>query len=210
MKLTNNTCEEFIDALASKKAVPGGGGVAALTGALGVALNTMVANFSIGKKKFKDIEKEHQEVIKEGLELKDELVNLINKDAENFLPLSKAYGMKADKDEEKKKKEKVLQNALKDACIGPVEMIENIYRSILLHERLLEKSSKIIISDIGVGVQCLKSSLYSAKLNVVINLNSIKDKEFKKQVEKRIGTKIEDGSRKADEIFKRVEEIMGN
>lgn len=210
MKLTKSTCEEFVDALASKKAIPGGGGVSALTGALGVALNTMVANFSIGKKKFKNIEKEHEEIIKEGLELKDKLVNLVNKDAENFLPLSKAYGMKADTDEEKKKKEKVLQNALKDACIGPVEMIENIYKSILLHERLVEKSSNIIISDIGVGVQCLKAALYSAKLNVVINLNSIKDKEFKKEVEKRVGTKIEEGSRKADEIFKRVEEIMGN
>jgi len=210
MRLTENTCEEFIDALASKKAIPGGGGVAALTGALGVALNTMVSNFSIGKKKFKDIEKEHQEIIKEGLELKNELVNLVNTDAENFLPLSKAYGMRTDTDEEKKKKERVIQNALKDACIGPVEMIENIYKSILLHERLLEKSSKIIISDIGVGVQCLKAALYSAKLNVVVNVNSIKDEAFKKEVEKRIGKKIEEGSKKADEIFKRVEEIMGN
>ena len=104
----------------------------------------------------------------------------------------------------------MIQNALKDACIGPVEMIENIYKSILLHERLLEKSSKIIISDIGVGVQCLKAALYSAKLNVVVNVNSIKDEAFKKEVEKRIGKKIEEGSKKADEIFKRVEEIMGN
>lgn len=208
MKLTEQSCVEFVDLLASKKAVPGGGGAAALSGALGVALNSMVANFSIGKKSLLDYEDEHKAILKEGEELKNKLVALVDEDAENFLPLSKAYGMKASTEEEKKHKEHVLQEALKVACSGPVKMIEYIYDSILLHERLLDKSSKIIISDIGVGVQCLKSALHSANLNVIINLNSITDQKYKDEIKKNIDPKIEEGSKKADEIYEKVLKIL--
>ncbi len=208
MKLTEKSCVEFVDLLASKKAVPGGGGAAALSGALGIALNSMVANFSIGKKSLLEYEEEHKSILKEGEDLKNKLIDLVDEDAENFLPLSKAYGMKSSTEEEKKHKEQVLQDALKVACSGPVKMIEYIYESILLHERLLDKSSKIIVSDIGVGVQCLKSALHSANLNVIINLNSIKDEEYKNEIQKNINPKIEDGSKKADEIYKKVLKIL--
>lgn len=209
MKLTERTCKEFADLLASKEAVPGGGGAAALVGALGVALNSMVANFSIGRKKFIDIEDKHRDIINRGYELKDELIELIDRDAENFLPLSKAYGIKASTDEEKAKKEEVLQSALKVACSAPVRMVECIYESILLHEELVEISSKLIISDVGVGVQCLKAALYSAQLNVVINVNSIKDEEYTSEVREKTVAMVEKGSEIADEVYKKVIEIMG-
>ncbi len=209
MKLTDKTCRDFADLLASKKAVPGGGGAAALVGALGVALNSMVANFSIGKKKFMDIEDKHRDIINRGYELKDELIELIDKDAENFLPLSKAYGIKAITDEEKADKEKVLQDALKVACSSPMNMVECIYESILLHEELVGISSKLIISDIGVGVQCLKAALYSAQLNVVINVNSIKDEEYTNEVREKTEVMVENGSRIADQVYAKVIEIMG-
>lgn len=209
MKLTERTCREFADLLASKEAVPGGGGAAALVGALGVALNSMVANFSIGKKKFIDVEDKHRDILKRGYALKDELIELIDKDAENFLPLSKAYGIKATTDEEKAEKEKVLQDALKVACSAPVKMVECIYESILLHEELVDISSKLIISDVGVGVQCLKAALYSAQLNVVINVNSIKDEEYTSEVREKTEAMVEKGSRIADEVYAKVIEIMG-
>jgi formiminotetrahydrofolate cyclodeaminase len=209
MKLTDKTCRDFADLLASKEAVPGGGGAAALVGALGVALNSMVANFSIGKKKFMDIEDKHRDIINRGYELKDELIELIDKDAENFLPLSKAYGIKAITDEEKADKEKVLQDALKVACSSPMNMVECIYESILLHEELVGISSKLIISDIGVGVQCLKAALYSAQLNVVINVNSIKDEEYTNEVREKTEVMVENGSRIADQVYAKVIEIMG-
>jgi len=209
MKLTERTCKDFADVLASKEAVPGGGGAAALVGALGVALNSMVANFSIGKKKFKDVEDKHRDILERGYALKDQLIELIDKDAENFLPLSKAYGIKALTDEEKAEKDKVLQDALKVACSAPVQMVECIYQSILLHEELVDISSKLIISDIGVGVQCLKAALYSAQLNVVINVNSIKDEEYTSQVRENTEEMVEKGSRIADQVYKKVIDIMG-
>jgi formiminotetrahydrofolate cyclodeaminase len=209
MRLTEKTCKEFADLLASKEAVPGGGGAAALVGALGVALNSMVANFSIGKKKFIDVEDKHRDILRRGNELKDELIDLIDSDAENFLPLSKAYGIKAITDKEKAEKEIVLQNALKIACSAPMNMVECIYESILLHEELVDISSKLIISDVGVGVQCLKAALYSAQLNVVINVNSIKDEEYTKEVREKTEAMVEKGSKIADEVYKKVIEIMG-
>jgi formiminotetrahydrofolate cyclodeaminase len=209
MKLTERTCREFTDALSSKEAVPGGGGAAALVGALGVALNSMVANFSIGKKKFIDVEDKHRDILNRGYELKNELIDLIDRDAENFLPLSKAYGIKASTEEEKANKEEVLQNALKVACSAPVNMVECIYESILLHQELVDISSKLIISDVGVGVQCLKAALFSAQLNVIININSIKDEEYTKEIREETEAMVEKGSKVADEVYKKVIEIMG-
>jgi formiminotetrahydrofolate cyclodeaminase len=209
MKLTENTCREFVDLLSSKEAVPGGGGAAAFVGALGVALNSMVANFSIGKKKFIDVEDKHRDILKRGYELKGQLIELIDRDAENFFPLSKAYGIKATTDEEKAKKEEVLQSALKVACSAPVKMVECIYESILLHQEIVDISSKLIISDVGVGVQCLKAALYSAQLNVVININSIKDEEYTSEIKEKTEAMVEKGSAVADGIYKKVIEMMG-
>ena len=93
MKLSKITCEEFAAKLASKEPVPGGGGVAALVGALGAALGSMVGNYSIGKKKFLGMEAKHQEIIDKSCDLMTKLLALIDEDAENFEPLSKAYGM---------------------------------------------------------------------------------------------------------------------
>lgn len=208
MKLTERSCSEFVELLASKEAVPGGGGAAALTGALGIALNSMVVNFSIGKKKFLDYKVKHEEILEKGNELKKRLIKLIDEDAENFLPLSKAYGLSATTEEEKRLKEQTLEKALKTACSAPIEMVECIYESILLHEELVNMASKIIISDVGVGVQCLKAALYSAQLNVLINVNSIKDEEYVKRVKKDTEKLVQEGTIKADEVYKKVIEIL--
>ncbi|HKL10135.1 MAG TPA: cyclodeaminase/cyclohydrolase family protein [Clostridia bacterium] len=208
MELTQKTCKEFAEILASKQAVPGGGGAAALTGAIGVALASMVANFSIGKKKFIDAEEKHKEILERGEELRERLLALIDEDAKNFYPLSKAYGIKATTDEEKEAKEKTLQSALKVACSAPIQMVDAIYESILLHEELFDISSKIIISDLGVGAVCLKAALQCAELNVVINLNFIKDEVYTSEIKEHVDQLVNKGSQKADDIYKKVIEKM--
>lgn len=208
MTLTKLSCNDFARELASKKPVPGGGGAAALAGVLGVALNTMVANYSIGKKKLMQYEKQHDDIIKKGETLRLELLNLIEKDAESFEPLSRAYVMPSSTDEEKKEKEECLQKCLKIACSAPMETLKSVYEGILLHEELVDISSKTIISDVGVGIQCLKAALNSAYLNVLINLNSITDEEYvtiNKENSKRL---LEDGIKKADAIYEKVLEVL--
>ncbi|MFA9422689.1 MAG: cyclodeaminase/cyclohydrolase family protein [Sedimentibacter sp.] len=206
--LTEISCREFARELASKKPVPGGGGAAALTAALGVALNTMVANFSIGKKKFIDCTGKHEDLIKQGEVLREKLVDLINKDAEYFEPLSKAYVMPSNTEDEKNQKEEKLQKCLKVACSAPMETLELTYEAILLHKEILEISSKNIISDVGVGVQCLKAALNSAYLNVLINLNSINDEDYviiNKQKSEKL---VSEGIEIADEVYDAVVKII--
>lgn len=204
MKLADKTCTEFIEVLASKAAVPGGGGAAALTGAIGMALGSMVCNLTIGKKKFAEYEEKLQGILKRAGELQAELLKMIDADAECFLPLSKAYGMPKDTDEQKKLKEETLEKCLKDACEVPVSIVKLAYESIKLHEALVDNCSMLAISDVGVGVQCLRAAIIGAQLNVIININSIKDVEYVEKVKKETEPLIEEGVKLCDEVYSKV------
>ena len=206
--LTELSCRDFAKELASKKPVPGGGGAAALVAALGAALNTMVANFSYGKKKFIDIKHKHEELINRGEILRGKLIDLIDKDAEYFEPLSKAYVMPSSTEEEKALKNETLQKCLIDACSAPMETLKFSYDAILLHEEIADISSKNIISDVGVGVQLLKAALNSAYLNVLINLNSIDDENYVKIQKEKAEKIVNTGEKIADEVYQKVVTIL--
>lgn len=206
--LTELSCKDFAEELASKKPVPGGGGAAAMVAALGAALNTMVANFSYGKKKFIDIKDKHEELIKRGEILRVKLIDLVNKDAEVFEPLSRAYVMPSNTDEEKALKNKTLQRYLIDACSAPMETLEFSYDAILLHEEILDISSKNIISDVGVGVQFLKAALNSAYLNVLINLNSMDDEDYVRGQRDKAEKLVDRGTKVADEVYQKVLTVL--
>jgi len=208
MKLTQLSCNEFAMELASKKPVPGGGGAAALVGAVGVSLNTMVVNYSIGKKKLIEYTEKYEDIIRRGEILRDKLIDLIDKDAENFEPLSKAYSMPNSTEEEKIEKEEMMQRCLKVACSAPLKIVEYTYESIILHNEIVDISSKTMISDVGVGVQCLKAALYSAFLNVEINIKSMSDEDYVIKTRERVKKMVDDGSAVADEVYGKVIRIM--
>lgn len=208
MNLSQLSCENFAEELASKKPVPGGGGAAALAGALGVALNSMVANFSKGKKKFIEFETQHEEILKEGERLRTELLAAIQEDADNFEPLSKAYILPSSTEDEKANKQKIMQECLKTANSAPMETLKLAYEGIFLHEKLADISSKSIISDIGVGVQLLKAALNSAYLNVLININSIADEDYVDKNKKEAEKLLKNGNQKAEEVYEKVLKIL--
>ena len=124
MGFTKRSCEEFVDVLASKAPVPGGGGASALVGAIGMALGNMVGSLTVGKKKYADVEEEMWELKGKADALQKELLALIERDAEVFEPLSKAYGMPRETEEEKAEKARVMEIVLKDACSVPMEIME--------------------------------------------------------------------------------------
>lgn len=199
------SCEKFVDETFSKAAVPGGGGVAALVGSIGVALSGMVCNLTTGKKKYAIYEDDIQRILKDAEELKSDLMSLIDKDAENFYPLSQCYGLPANTDEEKAIKEEKMQAALKVAITAPIETVKISYRAIKLHEELATKGSKLAVSDVGCGVLCLKAAMKSGWLNVMINLKSIHDEEFIESVEAELLPIIDAGEKLADDIYNNVE-----
>ncbi|AUN15605.1 sugar ABC transporter substrate-binding protein [Paeniclostridium sordellii] len=208
MRISEKTCEDFVDVLASKSAVPGGGGAAALTGAIGIALGSMVCNLTIGKKKYAEHEESVKSILEKARSLEKDLIGMIDEDAECFLPLSKAYGLPSLTDEEKKIKSETMENALKKACEVPIKIVKACYESIKLHEDLVDKGSRLAISDIGVGVQCLRASILSGQLNVLININSIKDEKYVNEVRNEINSLVEEGVKICDEVYLKVEKAL--
>lgn len=204
MKISEKSCIEFVEVLASKAAVPGGGGAAALVGSIGMALGSMVCNLTIGKKKYAQYEESVKSILEKATDLEKRLLEMIDEDAKNFLPLSKAYGLPKNTEEEKRIKEEVMENALKTACQVPIEIVRVCYDAIKLHEDLVDKGSKLAISDIGVGVQCLRAAILSAQLNVIININSIKDQEYVQKVQDEVNQLVISGVQICDEVYSQV------
>ncbi|OAA91412.1 cyclodeaminase/cyclohydrolase family protein [Clostridium ljungdahlii] len=204
MKLADKSCTDFIEVLASKAATPGGGGGSAITGAIGMALGGMVCNLTIGKKKYAQYDEKVKGILKRAYELQAELLKMVDADAECFLPLSKAYGMPKDTEEQKKLKEETLEKCLKKACGVPVSIVKQAYEAIKLHEALVDNCSKLAISDVGVGVQCLRAAIIGAQLNVIININSIKDAEYVKKVKAETEPLVEEGIKIADKVYEKV------
>lgn len=204
MSLAEKTCVEFIDVLASKAAVPGGGGAASLVGSVGMALGSMVCNLTIGKKKYAEHEEKVKGILEKATKLQEEFLKLIDADAECFLPLSKAYGMPKETEEQKKIKEETLEKCLKVACEVPVAIVKKCFEAIKLHEDLVDNCSMLAISDVGVGVQCLRAAIYGAQLNVIINVNSIKDNEYINKVKKETEPLVKEGVKIADEVYEKV------
>ncbi|KMZ53365.1 cyclodeaminase/cyclohydrolase family protein [Dorea sp. D27] len=168
---------EFLEALSSSAPVPGGGGASAAAGALGAALGMMVASLTAGKKRYADVEAEVTEV-RDRLEmLRNRLVKLTDKDAQAFEPLSRAYGMPKETEEQKEKKAQVLEQALYDASIVPLEIMETVTEVIRLLGVLGEKGSRIALSDVGVGILFAQAALEGASLNVFINTKLMKDRK---------------------------------
>ena len=201
MKYAQMPCDKFVDETFSKAAVPGGGGVSAIVGALGVALGGMVCNLTTGKKKYAEYEEDIQRIMKDAEVLKNKLMDMIDQDAENFLPLSKAYGLPRETEEEKAHKAKVMEECLKVACSVPIDIVKTAFEAIKLHEELAIKGSKLALSDVGVGVALLRSAILGGWLNVLININSIKDEEYVANVRKELVPMIEEGTKLCDKLY---------
>ena len=200
-------CNEFVEVLASKAPVPGGGGASALVGAIGTALGNMVGSLTVGKKKYADVEEEMYELKGKADALQKELLHLIERDAEVFEPLSKAYGMPRNTEEEKAEKARVMEIVLKDACSVPMEIMERCCEAIDLIEVFAEKGSTLAISDAGVGATFCKAALEGASLNVFINTKSLKNRETASELNRQANLMLNKYCGMADDIF---EEVMGN
>ncbi len=170
----------FMDKLASKSPEPGGGSVAALTGAMGSALVSMVSNLTLGKEKYKDVQQQVEALLKESEKLRVEMQDLIQKDTEAYGALSGVYKMPKTTDAEKAARTARMQEALKKACQVPFEIGLKSLEVAKLAERAADIGNVAAVSDAGVAVLLAQACAQSAALNVKINVNSIKDDAFNK------------------------------
>jgi len=196
--------EEFTNRLSAKDPVPGGGGAAALAGALGAALSGMVANLTIGKPKYAEVEEEVQSLKVAAYRLQKELLALIDKDAAAFAPLAGAYRMASQTESEKKEKERVMQACLKEASLAPLEIMEKCFETLHIAQKLSEKGSVLAVSDAGCAAELIKAAMTSAWLNVRINLRLIQDKQFADEIEAKGQALLKEGIPLADRIYESV------
>lgn len=199
-KFVKYSLEEFVDALASKAAVPGGGGASALAASLGIALGNMVGEFTVGKKKYADAEEELRACMVRAKDLSGKFLNCIERDAAAFEPLSKAYAIPKDD----KNRDIIMENCLRDAAKVPMEILHLVCEAIKLEERFAVLGSVMIQSDAAVGVSILRSSLLGAAVNVKINTKSMKDREYADSVNKEVDALVEEYLPLADSIFEHI------
>lgn len=187
--------DEFAGVLSSKEAVPGGGGAAALTGALAASLARMVCSLTEGKKKYAAVQDDILACAKEAETLRDELLLLMDRDAEGFLPLSKAYGLPRTTPEEEAYKAEVMEKCLRDAEEVPMKIMETCADVIETAGEAAAKGSVIAVSDAGCAAALALAALKAAALNVFINTKSMKDRAY-------AGAE----NRKADELMANAEQ----
>jgi formiminotetrahydrofolate cyclodeaminase len=170
--------EPFLDALASNSATPGGGSAAAILGAMGAALVSMVCNLTIGKKKYAEVEGEMKDVLAKAEDLRHRLTGMIQDDVKAFDTVMGAYGMPKETDADKAARDAAIQDALKLATDVPIRCCRLAREVIDLALAVSQKGNLNVISDAGVGVLSAYAALRSAALNVFINTKMISDKSF--------------------------------
>jgi formiminotetrahydrofolate cyclodeaminase len=180
-RLTEKPLRTFLDELSGSAPAPGGGSVAALSGALGAALISMVGNLTIGKKKYADVQDEIAELLRESERLRGEFADLLEADVSAFTEVSQAMKMPRGTDEEKPARDRAMDRALKAATDVPMRVAEACVSVMDLCRPTAEKGNLNAVSDVGVGVLMAEAGLRSAALNVLINLGSIKDEAFVKE-----------------------------
>ena len=202
------TIEGFLEVLSSKEPVPGGGGASALAGALGNALGQMVANLTIGKKKYADVEAEIKELLGRMQKLQAAFVTLADRDAQVFAPLAQCYSLPSLTEEEKAYKEKVMEERLLDASFVPLEIMEHAVAMLGILEILGDKGSRLAVSDVGVGVQFIRASLLGAVMNVYINTKSMKNREKAEELNRQADEMMRSGTAAADAVYQKVENAL--
>jgi len=176
--LVNKDIVDFVATTASNEPVPGGGSIAALSGALAAALAEMVANLTIGKKKYVEVESEMKGIV-EALEVKrQELIELIDKDASSFDDVMKAFKLPKETDEEKAARSNAIQEGTKYAASVPLQTAKIAYSIMEYSKIVVEKGNTNAVTDGAVSAMMARTAVLSALMNVKINLGSIKDEKF--------------------------------
>lgn len=203
-ELLSMNLREFSNELSTDSPTPGGGSVAALSGALGSALSSMVANLTYGKKEYRKANRRMKNLALQAQVLKDEFIDLIEKDAEAFNNVMSAMRLKKKTEEEKKKRDEAIEEATKKATLVPLEIMKKSERILDLAAIAEKKGNQNSVSDAGVAAIMADAACEGGYLNVIINLGNIKDEEFKKSIKAEVDGLLKRVKSKAKRIIKRV------
>ncbi len=205
MDMTMESCRNFVQVLASDAPAPGGGGAAALVGAIGTALGNMVGSLTVGKKKYADVQEEILALKAKCDDLQKRLLDQVEADEVNFLPLAKAYGIPKDDPN----RDAVMEEATLVACSTPMTIMELCCEAMETVAVFAAKGSRLAVSDAGCAAVCCKAALQAASLNVFINTKSLKNREKAQELNDRANAMLDKYCAMADEIFNTVKAGFG-
>ena len=198
-ELMDRSCREFVAALASGAPTPGGGGAAALVGAVGTALGNMVGALTVGKKRYAGVEEEIRALMAECDSLQSALLDQVAADAECFAPLARAYSIPKDDPD----REAALKEATLNACTAPLEIMRLCARAIECAAQFAEKGSRLALSDAGCAAILCKAALQAASLNVFINTGALRDRTAADELNARANGYLA-ACERADAVFAQV------
>ncbi len=207
-KLVDMTIKGFMDELSRDSPAPGGGSVAALSGALSGALSSMVANLTYGKKKYSEVWDEMLELGRRAQELKDEFIRLVDKDTDAFDGMMAAMKLPKKTDEEIAIRNEEIQKATKKAIEVPMESMELSLELLEIAEKLAEKGNPNALSDAGVAALTAYTASYSAYLNVLINAGSIEEEEYLHKTEEKAENMLKEADDRKNDVLKKVLENL--
>ena len=176
--LKDTSIELFLDDLASRKPTPSGGSAAAVMGAMGAALVSMVCNLTIGRTQYRDFEEELKSVLTKAEELRRDLIKMIEEDMQAFDGVMRAYRMPRLTKDETATRAQVIQTALKTATLVPMRCCRACREVIILGRVVGDKGNRNVVSDAGVATVAAYAALRSAALNVFTNAKVITDRIF--------------------------------
>jgi formiminotetrahydrofolate cyclodeaminase len=199
----------FLDELASASPTPGGGSAAAIIGAMGAALLSMVCNVTLGKKGLEAVESEMKAVRDESERLRARLTAMVAEDITAFDGLMAAYRLPKSNDEEKARRADAIQSNLRAATETPLACARACAEVVKLSRRAAEKGFAGVISDAGVGVLAANSALRSAALNVYINAPSLKDRAYAAAASAEIESLLDQCACESEAVFELVRGRLG-
>jgi formiminotetrahydrofolate cyclodeaminase len=202
--IKDDSIQKFLDELAGSSSTPGGGSAAAVMGATGAALVSMVCNLTIGKKNYANVEPEMREVLGRSENLRHRLTGMINDDVAAFNQVMAAYGLPKNSEEEKARRGAAIQGALMQATQVPLNCAQACSEVMQLAKRAAEKGNANVVSDAGVAVLAACAGLKSAALNVYVNTAVIKDQAFNKQKLAELDKVFADAGRFTDGVYELV------
>ena len=205
MDMTTESCRRFVEVLASDAPAPGGGGAAALVGAIGTALGNMVGSLTLGKKKYADVQEEIIALKAKCDALQKELLDQVEADDKGFVPLAKAYGIPKDDPN----RDAILEEATVTACAVPMHIMELCCQALDCVEVFAAKGSRLAVSDAGCAAVCCKAALQAASLNVFINTKTLRNRDTAEELNRQANLMLNKYCDVADDIFTAVKAGFG-
>ncbi|MBQ2854390.1 MAG: cyclodeaminase/cyclohydrolase family protein [Oscillospiraceae bacterium] len=197
MDMTLESCRFFVEMLASATPSPGGGGAAALVGAIGTALGHMASNLTVGKKKYADVQQEILALNTKFMLLEKELLDQVEADEHGFLPLAAAYKLPKDAPGY----DRFMDEATLEACQVPLKIMELCCQALDQIAFVAEKGTRLAVSDAGSGAVCCKAALQAASLTVFINTKNLKNRSAARAIDEKVNVMLTDYGVLADRIY---------